>query len=193
MKRVRRPKTRRIRSSGSQRMVCVTNVTYVHTFAHVLSTITRYRYTRAPPRPRRFYYTYRPGFAFPSFLFPRLKQKRFKKKKNLRAYNNIRHTRRAARRAVCQNVYGVPRALPPPLPARVYIYRLNVPYNIPRALLCAHISRISATETVWPRSKDTLLRDGEGRCSRSTIVCVCFRSCLRRALSNTCRRSHYSV
>ncbi|CAH1713874.1 unnamed protein product [Aphis gossypii] len=46
--------------------------------------------------------------------------------------------------------------LPVSPPFSVYP-RQNVPVRtcIPSALLCAHISRISATEIVWPHSKDT--------------------------------------
>lgn len=58
-------------------------------------------------------------------------------------------------------------------PFSLYL-RQNVPVRtcIPSALLCAHISRISATEIVWPRSKDTPSGvsgpAGEGR----TVQCV---------------------
>jgi len=116
--------------------------------------------------------------------------------------HNIRTLSSAETRAVCQNVYGVPRALYcrqrigyTMYMYTVYIHRLicslslsvtvflsfwlcvylsvsfslsvsppfslyprqNVPVRtyIPSALLCAHISRISTTEIVWPHSKDT--------------------------------------
>lgn len=113
----------------------------------------------------------------------------------------IRTLSSAEARVVCQNVYGVPRALyrhhrigytlyntymyiymyafsirfSPSIslslslslvsftlslthsPCSLFLPSLqNVPVRtcIPSALLCAHISRISATEIVWPRAKD---------------------------------------